>query len=321
MKAFVISSVPETMLALLLTEGELDRIVFATNPTASEKLHDLGIKHDSIWAKKWYTQKEIDSLGYAVCKTEIGVASTVNGYNVVNGMYPDRLRFWFDPNMIETHMLIENLRHCDEVFIESNLHDSRSWAIAKIFRARGSTVILVKSDENIYGAEFRYIDHLPFDKIAVSHSRDKIYLASITKKEVYLIDAHWDSPERPVTPKANITSLRNQLNIGEENITGVVYNPHDDWKLLALFKGNEINNYILFFNPRDRGRFYKSVPFEVRSSSLHNFDSLSLAGACNEIYFPRFMPECDTIPSHVDIVLYDYNNINQSKEILEGGVI
>lgn len=323
MKLFVTGQLPETMLSLICLESELDKLVLATSQQASQSLNDLGIPHQKLWSSKSYSQEETDGYGYKVAQDHVGMAATVNGYNVAHGMYPDRLRFWFSPAMRETKTLIEHLPYFSEVYIETNFHDRASWSIADSFRKRDSKIVLVKSDEAIYDIEFSMIDMFDFSEILVSNDRDVSYLSSITSKPVRKISGtSWDNPKRRVMTSDAIKDVRTNLNIPDKKeVTGIVYTPQDDWKLLALFNEKEFSDYILFFNNKHRTRFFNSISENIRNNSMYNFDGFSLMDVCTTILFPRYMNECNDVPSHIRIVFYDFNNMSGTQELIEKGVI
>lgn len=322
MRLFVASTLPETLLSLIVLETEADNLVIATNNRVSSRLDELGIYHELISIDSRHNHADRDALGYSIAE---GINGSLNGFDLTNGLYPDRLRFWFMPSVVESESFLSGIDFelIGEVYIESNLNDYLSWAIATVAKQAGSRVILVKSDQGIYNPEFRYVDYLPFDEIRVSHDRDVAWLKSITKKPVSKINhVIWNDPVRPTPHSEDVDNLRNQLNIPKDmHVTGIVYLPQDDWKLLAYIREYKPTNYVLFFNANDRERFTKSIPESIRNSAMFRFDDLAMAEICNEILFSRYIPECDKLPKNINLVFYDLNNIAFSKELIEENVL
>lgn len=321
MKLFVISSLPETMLSLIVLEPEADKIVFATNSTVSERLDQFGIVHELINIPKRITHMERDSCGNMVCSK----LPKHNGYDLAKGLYPDRLRFWFDHQIENIYVLLNGMVAFSEIYIESSLKNYTSWAIVDHVKSLslGAKVILVKSDQSIYDPEFRLVDSLDFDEIVVSTNRDVEYLKTITKRPVKKINyVVWEETKRPIATREDIISIRSQVGIPSDlHVTGIVYHPQDDWKLLALFREHRIRDYVLFFASYDRERFLKSIPDSIRDNALFRYDSLSMADICDSIYFPRYIPECDKVSKHINLVFYDFNNQSHSQELIDAGVI
>lgn len=324
MKLFVVSTLPETLLSLIILETEADKIVIATNLRASKRLDELGIYHELVNVETHYNHAERDTSGYSIAEN---INGSLDGYSLANGLYPDRLRFWFMPSVIESESLLNGLdfQSVSKIYIESNLNDYLSWLVAKkaIVENAKIKIVLVKSDQNIYSPEFRYIDYLPFDEIVVPHDRDVQWLRSITKKPVSKIEhVIWENPTRPLPHSADIEKLRSQLNIPNNlHVTGIVYLPQDDWKLLAYFREYKPTNYVLFFNAVDRDRFVKSVPESIRNGAMFRFDDLTMAEICNEVLFPRYIPACDRLPKNINLTFYDLNNTAFSKELTEEGLL
>ena len=300
---YVANLLPETMLALIAMDTSLFDIL-SLNSEAANRLLDLGLS-SILWPR--LQQYKIEE------RERIGLDSLKMKSELKDFLYPDRLRFWVDTRFHNNEGI---LGEYDQVFIESNLFDSLSWSIAATLKKKGSKVIVVKS-EDLFNREFvKTVNAFRVSKVIVSQERDT-KISKLLKMPVSKLDFWSEKRTKPRT-EGKFINVRNQLGIDEKAfVTGIVWTPRDDWKLITLIKEHTINNYIIFYRLNDLDKFVKSVPKRIRDNALYCFDGLSLVNACNTILFPRVMPECEDVPQNIDISFYDFNNVAYTNELSE----
>jgi hypothetical protein len=217
----------------------------------------------------------------------------------------DRLRFWFNGEPGKRLADIILSLDLDELFISFDINHFLPWAVAKRANAY---VTAIKTHPLRTREVYDLLPHLPFDNIIVSFEDEKEYIKSLCPNiEVKISES--ERPTRRAVESQRKLELRDGLKLQKDaTITAVVFDKRDEWQFYKFLQigGQRLNLMVFPYDSRSAELF--RVP-------LSTYDDMGLMDVCDELVMFRFSEEVYNSAPDIPVVIYDFFNLNASKEV------